>query len=587
MCWALSCDVLVVLAVCCLVNAGDPFFSRPPEDLSVSEGNTVELQCEVSDLQSGHFVQWIKSGIAISFPNRTCNTGRLRDIFVIGEPSRYTMNGDFTRGEFNLRIANTIRSEDQGEYRCIVNDDFGPVSLSPVVRLTVNLVSVAEYPNCLPVTTRKAYMEGDILNTECTFRNSQPLPVLAWARNNVYVSTGDRVYQTLPDTRREWALTAEDNGAVFTCVATGAALPVSQTCTIGPIEVYYKPETTVIPQIADVTAGESITFTCSVSANPEPPTYLWDIDGVPLNLDSGRYHLSTDRTVLTILRTVDSDDNMVVACSVENIAGSSSATSVLFVSSSPSRPTSTPVVVRTEHGIPRPGPGQVDSIKTTTAKSAISLETNDEKQINDKVISPNQESQVEEKEEIALSVPVMAASITGGIIFLIVMVIIIIELSRWNQKRRKKKSEEETRRVSGYYDVNLSTTASQAEECKQKVSEWLSRTLDDKYHQRDTDRERTLTLKITDVDDIPKIRPFDAGCYDCDSLNYVTGQEMKADDGLSGSVRRHYYSEISVTESMDSGRHVYSIPLDTCNYYPTARSPAQLVVDYGVIDPLD
>ncbi|XP_070550801.1 kin of IRRE-like protein 1 [Ptychodera flava] len=362
-------SALLILIGFCLAAAEDLFFRTQPVDTTVNEGETAVLRCKVSNLSSVHYLQWVKDGVAINHPNRTRNINRLRNICDVREPTRYSVVGDFAHGEFNLEIVHTIASEDEDSYRCIVFDDFGPVLFSSEVELTVRTQSAASYPVCLPTTVRDAYVAGDVLHTECLFRNAEPLPELSWSRNNRRVSAGELIYPLLPDKKRDWVLTAEDDGAVITCQATGPAISDSQACVIGPLVVYYAPTVTVMPEIVDVSVHDSAIFTCSVVANPKPDAYFWQTNRNPIDLSTGRYSLSANGENLTISQLTIFDDGFIITCIVENVIGQTSASAVLYILEAPAGPSTQRNVTVTET------PEREDSEPSTTSAPAGTART--------------------------------------------------------------------------------------------------------------------------------------------------------------------------------------------------------------------
>ncbi|KAL0610193.1 Nephrin [Plecturocebus cupreus] len=92
-----------------------------PENLTVVEGASVELQCGVSS--PGSAVQWAKDGLLLGPDPR-----------IPGFP-RYHLEGDPAKGEFHLHIEACDLSDD-AQYECQVGrSETGPELLSPRVRV--------------------------------------------------------------------------------------------------------------------------------------------------------------------------------------------------------------------------------------------------------------------------------------------------------------------------------------------------------------------------------------------------------------------------------------------------------------------
>ncbi|XP_077976935.1 kin of IRRE-like protein 1 [Glandiceps talaboti] len=310
--------VAVFLGLLVALSKQTAFISKPT-DTQVVEGRTATLNCVISYVDGQRYGQWTKGGKAIS-NNYTIHSSRLSEEFGVDEPSRYKIVGNHSRGEYNLQISNTIRAEDEDVYKCLVMTTEGIVGISENAQLSVASPSVEQYPMCLPTSLKPRYLEGDILSTTCIFRHAEPVPVLHW-RYDGAIFNGDRQYTTLPDITRDWFLTHEDDGAVFTCEALSPSIDEPQKCEIGPVKVFYKPRVSVVPAIANVKAGSTVTFTCSATSNPPPSAYVWEINGEVVIESSSKYSFSESGQFFTITGVDSNEDGIRVTCLAANTIG--------------------------------------------------------------------------------------------------------------------------------------------------------------------------------------------------------------------------------------------------------------------------
>ncbi|XP_070569316.1 cell adhesion molecule 2-like [Ptychodera flava] len=247
------------------------------------------------------------------------------------EPSRYSIVGNSTVGEFNFQIEGADVTDDD-RYMCAIFETSGlldrTLSSTPKVQLTVDSSPTGYYPKCRPSTLRSYYLEGDTLEAKCIFRNSQQMPDLQWYQSGMLLS-GNRSYSSLADVTYQWSLSAADNGATLTCVANETS-----TCDVGPVGIYFKPRPAMVSAIVEVIVGEPAVFEVIGDWNPIRSQYSWSVNDVEVG-NSLQPRFSNSGSILTILETQLQDDNASVSCVVTNSVGSARAIAKLRVRPAP------------------------------------------------------------------------------------------------------------------------------------------------------------------------------------------------------------------------------------------------------------
>ncbi|XP_070567149.1 cell adhesion molecule 3-like [Ptychodera flava] len=300
-----------------------PAFVKEPNDTVVMEGDTAVLMCSVANLRAGFEVQWESDRNFTLSTNRTVLGKHLKDRV---EPSRYSIVGDSTVGEFNLQIEGVDVTDDD-QYMCAIFDTIlgHPVSTTSKAQLKVDSPPTGYYPKCRPSTLKNYYLEGDTLKAKCIFRKTNKTLDLQWYKSGILLS-GNRAYSYLADVTYQWPLTAADNGAKITCVANETL-----TCDVGPVEIYFKPRPAMVSAIVEVIVGEPAVFKVKGDWNPSPSLYSWSVNNMEVANNSLPLRFSNDGSTLTIFDTQPQDDNASVSCDVSNSVGNARAFAKLRV----------------------------------------------------------------------------------------------------------------------------------------------------------------------------------------------------------------------------------------------------------------
>ncbi|XP_054719088.1 nephrin-like [Uloborus diversus] len=298
-CW--KCVFLIIAAACYGIKGQQQYFRVKPQDSSVVEGQSIELQCRIGN-QAGS-VQWSKDGFVLGF-----------DRMIPGYP-RYIMEGSGEDGVHDLRIENA-QIDDDGEFQCQV----GPAGENKAIRadvvLTVLLppssIVISQHPNSSTVEV----LEGESLTLKCIVAGGKPAAGIRWHRKNIELRPDNVVYNTeRVDDHRENAIstitltpTPDDNGALYSCEAVHRALPgpmisyveLSVLFPPGPpeIEGYQEGET--------VRMGDTLTLAC-VSRGGNPLAKLvWYRNDQQVDVT---YTTTGRESTNTLTFPVDSNDN--------------------------------------------------------------------------------------------------------------------------------------------------------------------------------------------------------------------------------------------------------------------------------------
>ncbi|GFS44577.1 nephrin [Nephila pilipes] len=151
-------------------------FSLAPTDTEVVENHDIILSCHISN-QVGN-VQWSKNGVLLGF-----------DPSIPGFP-RYTLVGNSTVGEYDLKIINATLDDDD-DFECQVGPSEGQESVVAKAHLTVLLpptsIQIVNKDNGSVVQVKVS----DRLSLECEVKGGKPAPKVIWTRNSFKLPEGD------------------------------------------------------------------------------------------------------------------------------------------------------------------------------------------------------------------------------------------------------------------------------------------------------------------------------------------------------------------------------------------------------------
>uniref|UniRef100_A0ABM0MNU7 Cell adhesion molecule 2-like n=1 Tax=Saccoglossus kowalevskii TaxID=10224 RepID=A0ABM0MNU7_SACKO len=298
--WKLLCS-LAALISSVTTQPSTPSFVDQPISETLEEGDTLILRCSFGNFTSDFNAQWVRDDVVFSKDFEVYREQRLVNFFGVTEPSRYSVIGNASLGEFYLQIRHTTVS-DAGEYACRLSDTIGQLSDSDTAVIQINSLPETSYPRCFPTDLDSFYTEGETLRVECVYRGAtEPLPSLTWVRRNQPLN-GERLYDSLSDVAYNWTFVSDDHGRSILCVYNYGEVE-TQRCEIGPVTVYYKSTIQMDPFIY-VTVGQSVQITAEVDSYPAPYSYIWEINN--LNVENEQ-RIFVNGNILTILDAYETD----------------------------------------------------------------------------------------------------------------------------------------------------------------------------------------------------------------------------------------------------------------------------------------
>ncbi|XP_071944283.1 cell adhesion molecule 1-like [Antedon mediterranea] len=291
-------------------------FKDQPSDARVDLGKDHTFSCIVNGMDNQQNLAWLKDGVLIRTQeddNRI--TIGYSNIIKIGKLTTLTLN-------------NLLKS-DRGRYQCVVisteTNSVEERSLEAI--LTVLSQPSSIYPLCSGHEDNIAI--GSVITISCISERVEPPVNLTISRNMNIVKNGvsfveNEKLQMLLKTRKE------DNRAIFTCHQTSPLAPESEsTCSIGPLNVQYKPEIQLQYTNPVISERETILF-CQTSSNPPVGTYNWKIEP---NFAKSDYSIDETGQVLKLIKPSIVHNGTNITCTAVNKIGKSSSTVTILVES--------------------------------------------------------------------------------------------------------------------------------------------------------------------------------------------------------------------------------------------------------------
>ena len=302
----------------------EPSFTAKPVDTYAALDHSVTIYCSIANL-GRHQVFWNV------VQNSSGNT--VGDEFTLGPFTnthasypRFKIEGDSAIGEFNLHISDVAKS-DAGRYICLVHDTTNTMSVAKEfgAKLTVQDKAVAPvmgYPRCgrNPVSNSLLqsghYRQGDILTLSCSSKGGIPLPELSWVRRKVDDTTYDLPSKTNIDgdvvtTSATVNLSSVDHQSFYKCTESHPLKTTPRICMTpftgseSLMNVRFKPEVTLTPDVVNVQVFETTKVTLSCTAYANPQLIRGPMIELPVN-KTGEYPKGIDdKTLINVEMTID------------------------------------------------------------------------------------------------------------------------------------------------------------------------------------------------------------------------------------------------------------------------------------------
>ncbi|CAM9699604.1 unnamed protein product [Bubo scandiacus] len=273
-----------------------PTFTRLPGDVTLSQGERLELVCAATGSPQPH-VSWTANGQLITDG-------------VSGQSGQSTLRRE------------AATHADSGTYVCHAENSVGAI-------MATAFISVREAPTIQgdPSTYQAEHPGGDAL-LDCDARG-HPVPLVRWSKDGVPVAASGRLHQLQNGSLAIHAVGSTDTG-LYRCVAENDAGTAAKVVTL---VLQSDPVVAVTPRAVVVRAGQRVLLHCAVSGEPTP-SVEWQWDGEPLP-EGPRARVLPNATLL--LPAVSRRDAGSYSCLAHNTLGSAVAHASLAVQGEPQR----------------------------------------------------------------------------------------------------------------------------------------------------------------------------------------------------------------------------------------------------------
>ena len=286
-----------------------PQITQPLKDVEVTEGESATLECKVSG-KPYPSVAWYKDG--------TC----------VNVVERYKTRFD---GELATLKIETTELEDEGEFKCVVENVFGSASCSSELLVNEANAKPVFEEKMKPVTIN----EGDPATFTVKVTGNPP-PVIDWYRGKEQLEDKGRIEMVDSEETSIYSLTIKDtipeDAGTYKCVAKNeegeasskAALAVKETITEPEFETEKgqgHEEATPIK----VREGDVVSLSAVVKGTP-PPAIEWYKDDEKLRETSRLKMDAKDGELSLIILEAKPDDSGVYKCEAKSKGGKAEKT---------------------------------------------------------------------------------------------------------------------------------------------------------------------------------------------------------------------------------------------------------------------
>ncbi|XP_069135255.1 uncharacterized protein [Argopecten irradians] len=284
-----------------------PEFKKRLKEQSVTEGQSVELECVVKEAST---VAWYKDGIIQR------NSADFKQTF------------DGTTAKLEI---SEIFLDDKGEYACVAKNDLGETKTVCKIYVKETSSDANVSPIFLTKPGSKILNGGDTLLLDCDVIGT-PKPTITWTRDGNKLATNRGCKETYDGRVATLRIseTCKDDSGKYECTAENTAGKVTVDALIvikakqGPPVIHH--------QLTDISVvlGKSVTLQCDVRGSPVP-MIMWRKDGQVIG-NMPDFHQTYDSNVarLTIKEIFEQDDGC-YDCVARNNFGSVTSTCKLKV----------------------------------------------------------------------------------------------------------------------------------------------------------------------------------------------------------------------------------------------------------------
>ncbi|XP_033118838.1 cell adhesion molecule 3-like [Anneissia japonica] len=293
-------------------------FQQTPLSDEVMEGNAHTFTCVVSGMQNQQQLMWSKDG------EKIIKTDKDLPRWTIGN------NELLETGNISMFVINRVVRNDKGAYTCaVVSKHSGQIyERSREAILTVNSLPRPQYPIC---SVSDINVEaGSTITLSCTSEHIEPEVSLKFMQQSKLLGGKMIVHNNdkLVDLQLELKVTKQNDRATIICKQSSSLLPNEfATCSVGPLNVRYRPEV-IIQHTNPVLLGRETIVFCQTTANPPVTNHRWTF--IP-NIPESEYTTDETGQILKLFRPTIKQNGTRITCTARNNIGEQSSTVTMMV----------------------------------------------------------------------------------------------------------------------------------------------------------------------------------------------------------------------------------------------------------------
>ncbi|XP_071943877.1 kin of IRRE-like protein 1 [Antedon mediterranea] len=300
-------SLLYFIFLWCFQSNFAGIISNFPTDVTVAEGSKIQIICIVQDLENDEIVSWFKDSVKISEGKN-----------ILQQSSRYEIDVDKDNGHYFLIIDPAKRTDKTSKYSCGIYKNGEKITISKDVKITV-----IEIPNPDCQNRQTKYRSGEMLRLSCESEIGVQKQTLRWITNGTELESllnkkNNKILLT-----HQLKLTPEFNGKIYICNLKAAK--IERNCTVGPLNVVYKP---LIELNGEIMVKQGSVYICSVKANPKVIYYKWIFTP---NISESQYQIETGDQTLRLNQLYPSQNGTIMNCQATNDIGSSTMSKILYL----------------------------------------------------------------------------------------------------------------------------------------------------------------------------------------------------------------------------------------------------------------
>ncbi|GIY28569.1 hypothetical protein CDAR_558771, partial [Caerostris darwini] len=294
-----------------------PSFTKKLEDISVTEGETVEFSVKFTGKPK---VKWTKGDAELKMDSK-----------------HFEYKKEEADDSLTI-VLHDARPEDTGKYSCIISNSAGTASTSSNVTVSTE----EKAPTFQKGLKDQTVKENETVNFTVKF-SGKPKPTAKWDKDGAELSIDNKHFEQRYEEADD-SLTlvlnqaTKDDAGKYTCTISNSAGSEKTTSKLEVTETEKSP--TIIKKLKNITSieEETVELTVEYDGVPKPET-KWKKDGKDIVIDDDHYELTKeDKSETLIINEVSKEDAGDYSCTISNSAGSETTTSTVTVKEETSSP---------------------------------------------------------------------------------------------------------------------------------------------------------------------------------------------------------------------------------------------------------